>query len=467
MNQSLRDYEDKLKWIVDNPNDTDADLAMIDAEILGESGHADVVRDVEKHQSELMGVYPAGLVGDIAKHCMEISPVPNRPFALMAGLLTISLLSRNRYIVPPFGTRLNLYVAAVGETGSGKDDPPQMVGRLASIAGADDCTTDGVASGVALQRSLSELPDHSLFYWQDEVWEMLQSADAFKGSVHKKELTSVLMTLYGRSKSAYKGRKYADSKQNIESISHPYVVFGGATTPARFMDALSQKYVADGFLNRLIVFQSKGVPEMLPPQANSLPAGMKQRLIDLYNPRYESARAMPESMASIEVDRESGVDRTLSEFNQDCRKMLSNPNLGALWTRGFENAVKVAGILAVGVDHDKPVVTMEQANWAIRLVRHCIQSFSLKLESQMSESVFDSYCKKALDLIKHADKYDGDKRWGHMVSIGMPRGLLTKSMRIKSQIVDDIVIYLKETQEIIEFEEDAITLYRVRGEFAD
>jgi len=98
MNQSLRDYEDKLKWIVDNPNDTDADMAMIDAEILGESGHADVVRDVEKHQSEMMGVYPDGLVGDIAKHCMEISPVPNRPFALMAGLLTISLLSRNRYI---------------------------------------------------------------------------------------------------------------------------------------------------------------------------------------------------------------------------------------------------------------------------------------------------------------------------------------------------------------------------------
>ena len=35
MNQSLRDYEDKLKWIIDNPNDTDAELAMIDAEILG------------------------------------------------------------------------------------------------------------------------------------------------------------------------------------------------------------------------------------------------------------------------------------------------------------------------------------------------------------------------------------------------------------------------------------------------
>jgi hypothetical protein len=301
-----------------------------------------------------------------------------------------------------------------------------------------------------------------MFYWQDEVWEMLQSADAFRGSIHKKDLTSVLMTLYGRSKSAYKGRKYADTANNIESISNPYVVFGGATTPARFMDALSQKYVADGFLNRLIVFQSKGVPEMLPPQANSLPAGMKQRLIDLYNPRYESARAMPESMASIEVDREPGVDRKLSEFNQDCRKMLSNPNLGALWTRGFENAVKVAGILAVGVDHDKPIVTMEQANWSIRLVRHCIQSFSLKLESQMSESVFDSYCKKALGLIKRAADYHGDKKMGHLVSIGMPRGLLTKNMHLKAQLVEDVVNYLRVSEEIIEFEEQGITFYGVR-----
>lgn len=174
MNQSLRDYEDKLKWIIDNPNDTDAELAMIDAEILGESGHAQVVRDVEKHQSEMMGVYPAGMVGDIARHCMEISPVPNRPFALMAGLLTISLLSRNRYIVPPFGTRLNLYVAAVGETGCGKDAPPQMVGRLAGIIGAGESTTEGVASGVALQRAVADAPDHAIFYWQDEIWEMLQ-----------------------------------------------------------------------------------------------------------------------------------------------------------------------------------------------------------------------------------------------------------------------------------------------------
>jgi hypothetical protein len=406
---------------------------------------------------------PDGLAGEIAQYCMDTAPVPNLPYALMAGLLTISLLSRNRYLVPPFNTRLNLYVAAVGETSCGKDAPPQMVGSMARMVGIGNSVTEGVSSGVALQRALSEVPDHALFYWQDEIWEMLQAADSFKGSGYKKELTAALMTLYGRAGSSYQGRKYADAKNNIEPIQNPYMIFGGATTPARFMEALSQKYVADGFLNRLIVFQSDGVPPQVPPTGEILPPTLKQQLTQLYDPSFTE---IPIHRTGVLIRREPGVDERLTDFGQECRAMLtSNPDLGALWSRGFENSVKVAGIQAVGTDREHPVITLNQADWAINLVSHCLESFGLQLEQHMFEGEFDKQCKNALEYIRNPLKYTGDKRWGDFCARGvMPRGLLTKRLRnVRSMGISEIIKKLLESGEIVEIQVDENTAYVVYG----
>jgi len=44
MTATLADYEGKLKWIIDNPNSLDIDMAVTDAAILGKRSE-DQVRD--------------------------------------------------------------------------------------------------------------------------------------------------------------------------------------------------------------------------------------------------------------------------------------------------------------------------------------------------------------------------------------------------------------------------------------
>ena len=43
------------------------------------------------------------------------------------------------------------------------------------------------------------------------------------------------MTAYSQADENFAGKKYANRKDNIEAIDRPYLIFGGATTPARFM----------------------------------------------------------------------------------------------------------------------------------------------------------------------------------------------------------------------------------------
>jgi hypothetical protein len=410
---------------------------------------------------------PEGLVGDIAQYVLDAAPVPNNPFAIMAGLLAVSVLSLNRYQVLPFDTRLNIYCAAVGVTGSGKDAPPAEVVRLLSAAGLGNVVTEGISSGVALQRALSTAPHKTMFYWQDEVWEIIQAARE-GGQPYKRELTTSLMTLYGRAGGFFGGRKYADKKNNIKPIENPYVIFGGATTPARLMEALSDKHVADGFLNRLIVFQSaedvdtrdeddestqKGIPDTLVAKVKTLAHAGRSRgaLVDFAdNPDVE--RNM------VDVVRHPEAKEHMRVFKAKVKTM--NGPLAALWSRAVENAIKVAGILAVGVDHQEPVITIDQAKWATTLVCNCLETFEIQLDQNLADSPFHARCNKAMDKIRNPSEYATNKRWGHLTAKGMPRGILIHAVRVNKRELNEVIEYLLESGQIKEFKVKNVTMYR-------
>jgi hypothetical protein len=399
--------------------------------------------------------FPGGLVGEIGQYIFNSSPVPNKPFAVMAGLLAVSVLSLNRYQVPPYYTRLNLYCAAVGVTGSGKDAPPAKVNQMLYAAGLGEVCTEGVSSGVALQRALTLAPHKTIFYWQDEIWEMIQAAGEHGGQPYKRELTATLMTLFGRAGKTFGGRKYANPSDNIETIENPFVIFGGATTPARFMEALSNKHVADGFLNRLIVFQSAEKFGLVEPTQGKLPDAMRTRLKALA----PALPSLPDAGSEvINIKRQPDVDVYLKALEKESRAVTGS--FAALWSRAFENAVKVAGILAVGVDHEEPIITMRQAEWAVGLVRGCLEVFSEQLDQNLADNAFHADCNKAMAIIRDPRRHSGDTRWGRFTSKGMPRGLLTRALRVEGRKVSEIVGHLAETGQIEVSEVENITVYR-------
>jgi Protein of unknown function (DUF3987) len=381
-----------------------------------------------------------GLVGEVADYARRSAHKPQPALALMAGLTALSAATANRYHVQYWATRLNLFTVAVVPTGGGKDRPARVAMEVAAlnpqVQSINDC-----ASGAALLRALHR-GGKNLLLWRDEVWQMIEAINSKNGQSHQKELGAVLMSLYGSAGSVMHGKAYANSRENIDSIPNPYVVFSGATTPQRFADALTNTQVADGLLNRMIVFRSDEVPASV--------------LLDNLN-RPESITA---GLAAMEFQTATPEDPCLIKVNDDAKARLiawsahcdaqvaAAQKLSPLWSRGLENALKVAGVIAVGVDCMHPVITDKIALLAQNLIAHCLTSLSGALEVEMSETDFDKQCKRAAAFIRDARRYSTDQRFGKWCKRGlMPRGKLTKLMALKPRELDEVMDYLGETGE--------------------
>lgn len=414
---------------------------------------------------------PDGLVGNIARYCLASSHVPNPLFSVGAGLLSVSLLSRNRYVVMPTETTLNLNIIEVGPTSAGKEALARAIKKIVAHLEAGDRMVDDVASGVALQRVLHDTPDHTVLFWRDEVWELLMAASGQNGSPHARSIVATLMTLYAQANGLFSGKAYGNDKHRIPAFERPYLVFAGATTPERFTEALSNKHVADGFLNRLIVLQAQGDPADFNFNVKSdLPVELIAELEQFFQPQILVADTTTNLLPRINIGYQSDATlEVLKDFMQEARtKSTQDLQFGPLWNRAGENAFRVAGNLAVGVDPVAPAISVEQAEWATWFIRNTMQAFAVTLKEHLAESAFDAFCKKAHGYIRDAFNHRQNKRWGHLTKYGMPRGLLTGLMKMKARDLNDVTAYLITSGEIEELEhgkedQKKTTIYRINS----
>lgn len=392
-----------------------------------------VERKTLKMPSDLASV--DGMVGEIAAYAMASSTQPQPALALLSGLAAVSALAANRYVVAPWGTRLNLYGIAVAYTGAGKDRPAKVMAEVAKMGGLQVWSKS--ASGAALEAGLSESP--ALVLWLDEVWSLIKAANSKGANNHADDLRATLMSMYSSAGDSYNGKLYADSAKNIGEISHPYVVFTGATTPSALADALSVRQVDDGFLNRLLVFQSHDVPVPDAPQLMEMTPELHQKIL-AFTKRLGGA---PRKPRSIQVtDDAKVVAKRLSQ--RQVLEIGSGKDYGALWSRATENALKVAGLVSLGMDTANPTVTVERMQWATKLVVFCIESMTDLVEEKMAEGEFDSLRKRTLAVIADPLKYVADKEFEPLLSKGyMPHSKLLRQMHKPVNVIDEVIRLLE------------------------
>jgi hypothetical protein len=413
----------------------------------------------EKTKSEAFPQHllnPPGLVGDIMRYSLASSLRPQPILSLMAGLAAVSGISNNCYQLDKYGTRLNFYGISVAPTGAGKDRPAKVAAECMRVAGR--VTRSGAASGAAIISSLAESP--TLGLWIDEAWQMIESINSSSGSNHQKELGRVLMELYGSSSSSYDGKIYAKAVDNISSVERPYVVFTGATTPLRFAEVLTGDQVSDGFLNRLVVFKSDEIPSLtecsilaMPHSIKSDIEGIASRLSssDVFDdPNDPNSSLGVSSMKPITIPITDKARSLIIDHNNASDNKLRKANaLSPLWARAPENAMKIAGILAVGIDDVRPVVDDKLMQFAIDLINHCVTDLSGDLAADMGKSDFSKLADKALGYIVNARDYSDDQRYGDFTSQGyMPKAKFNKLMRVKPREVKEVVDYLLDSGQI-------------------
>lgn len=383
--------------------------------------------------------FPGGVVGELVDYILGEMRRSQPKFALCCAMSIVSFLSGNRYAIKGWGTRLNLYQIAVGYTGGGKDAVWSSFMDIINQVGYEGDAKESCTSGAALQTMLSENRNCHIF--KDEIWEMLLSAKGNNANSHQRELVSVIMSLYSKGNGTYGGKAYAKKEDNIDPIKNPFLNFVGATTPVRFGEALSRSQIEDGFLNRLIIHRSEDVPETRMPNGARL---TQETLSYLQN---MSAHGDSEFPVEVVISEDAAAEFKKLSLKAD--QNLTDPDYGPLWSRAHENALRLAGVVAIGIDFLKPLIDITTARWACQMVDGQLTEFTALLEELMSDSKFDEEAKRAMKCIRGAESYK-DLQYIEFFKLGlMPRGKLLKLMKMKAPDFEHLVTYLIDSDQVL------------------
>jgi hypothetical protein len=354
--------------------------------------------------------HPPGLVGEIASYHDMKSRHVTPQYGIMAGLTAVSSLLGNRYVVdmPKHDTNTNLFIVCLGPTGSGKELPRTIVQEVLTAAGQQDIIKD-VVSEPAFHGALNHAP--CMTWMPDEFGKMLRGVTSQAGH-HTAGVLKFAMQVYGIHHGGMVPSKvYSNAKDAKPAIVSPYVVAMATTTRSSFEQVMSEDFIADGFLNRLLMVEE---PQSVMGKINgSGKARLSQAIKDKVealadNGALERARLDGKSLPNpLPIRVTAGALKLLEQFDGEVSQKLAttnDPTSRELMPRLHENAIRVAGVLACG-DSDPldPVLTEDHAAWAITFVRRSLNSM-IGFALDMGGSDFDKYRRMFLDYIKqHGD----------------------------------------------------------------
>lgn len=359
----------------------------------------------------------SGVLKLILDECTRTAIRPQPFLSLGAAICCVGALAGRRYRTTT-DLRTNIYIAAIAESGGGKDHAPEIVKRCIDAAGLDRYLAgETIASGRAV---LSSLEHHPVKLFQvDEFGMFLAGISGKKAPSHKAEIWSELMKLYSRAKGVYRGTEYANKKENPRvDIHQPCVNFYGTTTPGTFWRALEGGALADGSLARFLVFVSPNHR----PERNKLagiftpPSGLIEALQaivcghgspptsggNLPAPHIPPMLASEEpSPYTVPMDGEAEAihDANLEREDAWARKVVGTPS-APIVNRWGENAAKLALVAAISDAPSAPVITARHVTWAWALAEHCIKSLIQDADRFIADSEFEQRLNRALNIIR-------------------------------------------------------------------
>jgi hypothetical protein len=162
---------------------------------------------------------------------------------------------------------------------------------------------------------------------------------------------------------------WADKEKNTAIIQSPNISILGESNPHDFFGALELSHVTRGLVPRLLVIEPQGGrPEFNDANAVEPDPAMLQAVADLMT----TCTMARHNNVTHAVPQDSDAARALIAFRGVCAARVDADDLlGDIWNRAHLNALRLATLIAVGVNHRDPIVTLEHAQWAIRVVEHC------------------------------------------------------------------------------------------------
>lgn len=329
--------------------------------------------------------WPPGFVGALAQYIFNSSFLPIKEVSITAALGLMAGICGKAWHIPKSG--LNLYIVLVARSAIGKE---ALHDGISSVVNA--CLSKSpifgnfvdfteFASGPALIKACAH---NQSFVNVSGEWgrRMKRIANEDEREGPMTTLRTQMTNLYQKSapRSIVGGIGYSSQENNIEALTSVAYSMVGESTPQTFYDSLTESMMEDGFLSRFLVIQYEGDR----PQENANIIEYPDDALTTYLCSLANSAdvniAKGESMA---VQRTEDAAKMLQEFSTRAANNIrstTDESRRQMWNRATLKALRVAGLLAVGQNFTNPIISVDEAQWAIDLVLADIAIMQKRLE---------------------------------------------------------------------------------------
>ena len=351
-------------------------------------------------------ILPPGLVGEIAQYVYTsaIRPVPE--VALAAALALTSGICGRSYNIS--GTGLNQYIILLAKTGSGKEGAASGIDSLFSavrqkVPMIDHFMGPGAfASGQALVRIIDEKP--CFVSVLGEFGLTLQQICDNRANGNQIMLRRVLLDLYSKSgwNKMLRPSVYSDAEKNTKMVQAPNITILGESTPETFYAGLDQSHIAEGLIPRFSIIEYIGKRPPRNPNAFGAPDDeLIKKVSDLATVALSTSQN--NTCAPVQTSPEATVPLdALDRYADGKINNSSQETEMQLWNRAHLKALKMAALIAVGVNPHQPIITKDIADWSIDFVKRDINTM---VDHFASGDVGQGDHKQELDIRRACEAY--------------------------------------------------------------
>ncbi|QOJ01029.1 MAG: DUF3987 domain-containing protein [Phycisphaeraceae bacterium] len=388
-----------------------------------------------------------GFIEQVVAHNLATATRPQPVLALAAGICLQAVLAA-RKVRDERGNRTNVYCVGVAPSGAGKDNARKVNKNI--LFAADMVEHEGnedLASDAGLITAVEAEP--AILFQIDEFGRFLRTIGDPKKAPHLFNVLTALMKLYSSADTVFRGKAYADKKRN-KVVDQPCVSVYGTTVPEHFFESLTADSLSDGFIARLLVFESADTPTRQRAKATGVPEPLKQAA-EWWGSFKPGGNLAPEHPQPIVVEAMPEAGAVFDSLAAMVDAELGKPDEAgrSLWARAEEKACRLALIYACSANAQKPVIDEDAARWACDLSSYLTRRMLYIAHEWVADGVFDARQKRVVRVVRKAG--------GKISRSELCRKTQWLTQRERQEVIDNLL----ETQQLRQEEETSATRPKV------
>lgn len=338
-----------------------------------------------------------GLAGHIARYINDAAETHQPGIALSTAIAFVGALRSDRIICEQ-GIAPSIYTCAIAPSGVGKSRSQQVISDLCSQCNLTHLLMGRPASDSGILKRLQEFPRQFLI-WDEfglALSEMSKSSASYRVAI-----IAMMMDLFSAAGRVHIGRQYAN--QARIDVQKPYLSICAASTPSRFYGALTKDFIDDGFLSRLLVFESEVSIEFKDPSVLPFPEKLIEQIkrIDQGIPLQSGGDlSMIIDKEKIVLEFEDEQDHEILKKNAQRKIMKATSEVSRIfWSRGYEQAMKLCMIFSDEFGFCSSRTTVFVWELIELLIESIIERCTKDIYDTQSDKLQEKRMRKFIDLI--------------------------------------------------------------------